>query len=462
MLLALYGKSEPDRHRRRLHARRGRARAAVRDAAVRRALRAAGADRARPRRWRRRPSSLGAGPPTVLRRIVLPTLLPAILSGHRAELRPRDRRVRLARPDHRQPAVQDRGRLRLHLRPDRERKPRRGRRRLGRAARRRARGPGVCSASSNAASPAMPASTSGSAVTLPGARSAASRARAPARRSTAAEAARRRDAPDRARVIALGYLALLLLGPLAMIFYRTFEHGLGAGLGRGHHAGRPARASGCRSRSSLIVVPLNTIFGIGIALLLERGRFRGQDRCSGCSSTCRSRSRRSSSASSLVLVYGQNRLVRRLARRTRHPDHLLGARHGDGDGVRVAAVRRARDDARCCARSAPTPSRPPRRSARARGRRSGGSPCPGIRWGVVYGVVLTTARALGEFGAVSIVSGTDRGPDADAAALRPGPLRELRHAPAPTRPRSCSRCWRSSTLLAMNLLTRRADKKEAD
>ena len=30
---------------------------------------------------------------------------------------------------------------------------------------------------------------------------------------------------------------------------------------------------------------------------------------------------------------------------------------------------------------------------------------PAIRWGVVYGVVLTTARALGEFGAVSIVSG---------------------------------------------------------
>jgi sulfate transport system permease protein len=30
---------------------------------------------------------------------------------------------------------------------------------------------------------------------------------------------------------------------------------------------------------------------------------------------------------------------------------------------------------------------------------------PAIRWGVVYGVVLTTARALGEFGAVSVVSG---------------------------------------------------------
>jgi sulfate transport system permease protein len=30
---------------------------------------------------------------------------------------------------------------------------------------------------------------------------------------------------------------------------------------------------------------------------------------------------------------------------------------------------------------------------------------PSIRWGVAYGVVLTTARALGEFGAVTMVSG---------------------------------------------------------
>jgi sulfate transport system permease protein len=30
---------------------------------------------------------------------------------------------------------------------------------------------------------------------------------------------------------------------------------------------------------------------------------------------------------------------------------------------------------------------------------------PQIRWGLAYGVVLATARGLGEFGAVSIVSG---------------------------------------------------------
>ena len=30
---------------------------------------------------------------------------------------------------------------------------------------------------------------------------------------------------------------------------------------------------------------------------------------------------------------------------------------------------------------------------------------PAIRWGILYGVILTTARSLGEFGAVAIVSG---------------------------------------------------------
>ncbi len=34
---------------------------------------------------------------------------------------------------------------------------------------------------------------------------------------------------------------------------------------------------------------------------------------------------------------------------------------------------------------------------------------PHIRWGLVYGMILCTARALGEFGAVSVVSGHLRG-----------------------------------------------------
>ena len=34
---------------------------------------------------------------------------------------------------------------------------------------------------------------------------------------------------------------------------------------------------------------------------------------------------------------------------------------------------------------------------------------PNIKWGVLYGAVLCAARALGEFGAVSVVSGHIRG-----------------------------------------------------
>jgi len=34
---------------------------------------------------------------------------------------------------------------------------------------------------------------------------------------------------------------------------------------------------------------------------------------------------------------------------------------------------------------------------------------PNIKWGIIYGVILTNARAMGEFGAVSVVSGHIRG-----------------------------------------------------
>ena len=34
---------------------------------------------------------------------------------------------------------------------------------------------------------------------------------------------------------------------------------------------------------------------------------------------------------------------------------------------------------------------------------------PNIKWGLLYGVILSSARAMGEFGAVSVVSGKIRG-----------------------------------------------------
>ena len=66
---------------------------------------------------------------------------------------------------------------------------------------------------------------------------------------------------------------------------------------------------------------------------------------------------------------------------------------------------------------------------------------PAIRWAVAYGVVLTTARALGEFGAVSVVSGRLAGRDGVAHALRAGPVPVVRHH---RRLRRRAWCWRCS------------------
>ena len=69
---------------------------------------------------------------------------------------------------------------------------------------------------------------------------------------------------------------------------------------------------------------------------------------------------------------------------------------------------------------------------------------PAIRWGVVYGVVLTTARCLGEFGAVSVVSGNIDGQDRDDHAVRPGPVRRVQRPGRVRGIASSSRCCPSS------------------
>src|SRR4030081_3552136 len=77
------------------------------------------------------------------------------------------------------------------------------------------------------------------------------------------------------RTIALGYLALLLLAPVAMIFYRTFEHGLGP-VWSAVTAPNAQHSFWLSLEVVAIAGPLNTIFGVGMVVLLERGRFWGK------------------------------------------------------------------------------------------------------------------------------------------------------------------------------------------
>src|SRR3954469_14122041 len=77
------------------------------------------------------------------------------------------------------------------------------------------------------------------------------------------------------RLTALAYLAALLFIPVGLVFYRTFEHGLGAVWDA---ITTPAAISAfwLTIEVALIAVPLNTAFGVVTALALARGRFPGK------------------------------------------------------------------------------------------------------------------------------------------------------------------------------------------
>ena len=77
------------------------------------------------------------------------------------------------------------------------------------------------------------------------------------------------------RGTALAYLGVLLGFPLAMVGYRTFEHGLAAAW---NAATTPdaVHAFWLTLLMVAVAVPANTIFGVGAALLIARGRFRGK------------------------------------------------------------------------------------------------------------------------------------------------------------------------------------------
>jgi sulfate transport system permease protein len=78
-----------------------------------------------------------------------------------------------------------------------------------------------------------------------------------------------------ARYIALGYLFVLLVVPVGLILWRTFSPGVGAFF---ESITTPAAISALQLSLLVvaIVVPLNVLFGVPTALVLARNRFRGK------------------------------------------------------------------------------------------------------------------------------------------------------------------------------------------
>jgi sulfate transport system permease protein len=78
------------------------------------------------------------------------------------------------------------------------------------------------------------------------------------------------------RYLALAYVAILVIVPVALILLRTFRPGIGAFF---ESISTPAAVSALQLSLLVvaIVVPLNVLFGVPTALVLARNRFRGKN-----------------------------------------------------------------------------------------------------------------------------------------------------------------------------------------
>jgi len=208
------------------------------------------------------------------------------------------------------------------------------------------------------------------------------------------------------RFAALGYLAALLVFPVGLVFWRTFENGIGPVMDAATTP-EALHALWLTVIIALIVVPANTIFGIVCALVIVRDNFRWK----GVLNTV------------VDLPFALSPVVIGLSL------YLVYARTGwfggwlIDHGISVIFALPGMILATIFV-SLPFVVRETVPVLRELGIEQeeaawtlGASPLstffrvtlPAIRWGVTYGIVLTTARAIGEFGAVSIVSGSIAG-----------------------------------------------------
>jgi sulfate/thiosulfate transport system permease protein len=204
------------------------------------------------------------------------------------------------------------------------------------------------------------------------------------------------------RVVALLYLGALLAIPVGLVFYRTFEHGLGAVY---DSVTTPAaiHAFWLTIEIAAIAVPLNTVFGVLTAMALVRGRFPGKGLVEALIDLPFAVSPVVIGLS-LILVYGNSGWLgswlvdNGIQVIFAVPGMVLATIFVSLPFVvrEVAPVLREIGDEQ--EQAAATLGANPRQTFLR-------ITLPALRWGIAYGVVLSTARAIGEFGAVSVVSG---------------------------------------------------------
>ena len=199
------------------------------------------------------------------------------------------------------------------------------------------------------------------------------------------------------RVTALGYLALLLLAPIGLVFYRTFQHGLGAVW---DSISTPAAVSALwlTIEVAAIAVPLNAAFGILAALALARGRFPGKSLFDALIDLPFAVSPVVIGLA-LVLVFGREGWLHL-------PFQVIFSVPGIVLATIFVSVPFVVREVTPVLREVGDEQEQAAATLGASGWQAFWRvTLPSIRWGIAYGVVLSVARAIGEFGAVSVVSG---------------------------------------------------------
>lgn len=202
--------------------------------------------------------------------------------------------------------------------------------------------------------------------------------------------------------IAIAFLVLIIYIPAINVFYQAFKHGIGPFMA---NIRQPNFITAVQLTVELaaIAVPLNTIFGLCTAWALARKQFRG----------------RALLLSLIDLPFAISPVVAGLMivllySRTGWFEPVLKAAHFKVifafPGMVLATMFVgmpfvAREVIPVLDEIDPDQEE----AARTLGANSWQTfwrvALPSIRWGLLYGVILTNARAMGEFGAVSVVSG---------------------------------------------------------
>lgn len=203
--------------------------------------------------------------------------------------------------------------------------------------------------------------------------------------------------------IAVGYLALILFIPAVAVFYEAFHQGF-------HALGEAMSSRAFQSAVSLtiiiaaIAVPLNTIFGLCTAWAIARHQFPGRTLLMSIIDLPFSISPVVAGLM-LVLLYGRN-------------GWLGGIFNAMGIKIIFALPGMVLATlfvtlpfvAREVIPVMEEIGEEEEEAARTLGAKDWQVfwrvTLPNIRWGLLYGVLLTNARAMGEFGAVSVVSGS--------------------------------------------------------